>query len=139
MEMDSLLMHRAERNRQSTYSLRMDSRQVTITANWTFYLDYYYGHSKSSTKEHDETEITNQSIWNKNYKNNSCSKENNHYYHIGTAYHLSDKSQIGLRYTVYYANSSVNSFDSLAIASNYELSSVVNTAHNGHSPHLIFH
>lgn len=132
-------MHRAERNRQSTYSLRMDSRQVTITANWTFYLDYYYGHSKSSTKEHDETEITNQSIWNKNYKNNSWSKENNHYYHIGTAYHLSDKSQIGLRYTVYYANSSVNSFDSLAIASNYELSSVVNTAHNGHSPHLIFH
>lgn len=27
----------------------------------------------------------------------------------------------------------MNSFDSLAIASNYELSSVVNTAHNGHS------
>lgn len=50
-------------------------------------------------------------------------------------------SQTGLRYTGYYANSGVNSFDSLAIASNYELSSVVNTAHNGHShsPHLIFH
>lgn len=131
---DGLAVNATSRTEQARHLSLKDGFSSTLnTGKWDFFMDYYYGHSKSSTREHFETAITNQSLWEKNGRSYSLRRNNNHYYHIGTAYHLSEKSQIGLRYTGYYANSDINSSDSLAISSDKALSSTIHTARNGHS------
>lgn len=90
---DGLAVNASGQAEQSKYLSTKDGFSASYnTGKWDFFLDYYYEHSKSSTRQHNETQLTNQSEWNKYQRNNSMSMGNKHYYHVGPTYHLSDKA-----------------------------------------------